>query len=347
MTIQTPRTNTTGRLDRGWHRPRSTVAALATAAAFAVALDTASARANDYPTRPITMVVPFAAGGPTDAVGRVIARAMSTTLGKQIIIENITGAGGILGRAKTASAAPDGYTLLLGGLGMSTSATLYRKLPYDPVEAFDTIGLFANTPMVVLARKDMPAPDVGAFFDYVRTNKDRVNLGHGGLGSGSHICGLVLMSALQAKPTTVPYRGSGPAMLDLMAGHVDVLCDQTTTAVPPMRDGSIKGYAVTTKKRVPMIPDLPTLSEAGLPGIEIDNWAGMFTTKGTPKLIVDKLAAALRAAISEPDIVKKLAEFGAVPERPDTVTPEAFAAFFRGDVARWAPIIKADGTYAD
>jgi tripartite-type tricarboxylate transporter receptor subunit TctC len=332
-----------------WQSSRRIFVACATAIALVIVPGTASAAvaADTYPTRPITMVVPFAAGGPTDAVGRVIARAMSTTLGQQIIIENVTGAGGILGRAKTASAVPNGYTLLLGGLGMSTSATLYRKLPYDPVNAFAPIGLFANTPMVVLARKDMPATDIGAFFEYIRTNKDRVNLGHGGLGSGSHICGLVLMSALQTRPTTVPYRGSGPAMLDLTAGHVDVLCDQTTTAVQPMRDGSVKGYAVTTKARVSMIPDLPTLDESGLPGVELDNWTGLFTTRGTPKPIVDKLAAALRAAISDPQVIKKLAEFGAVPEQPDKVTPEAFDAFFRADVAKWAPIIRADGTYAD
>jgi tripartite-type tricarboxylate transporter receptor subunit TctC len=326
---------------------RWTFVARAAALALAAVPSAAFAAADGYPTRPITMVVPFAAGGPTDAVGRVIARSMSATLGRQIVIENVTGGGGILGRAKTASASPDGYTLLLGGLGMSTSATLYRKLPYDPVNAFAPVGLFAKTPMVVIARKDMAAKDIGAFLDQIRTSKDRLNLGHGGLGSGSHICGLVLMSALQTKPTTIPYRGSGPAMLDLIAGHVDVLCDQTTTAVPPMRDGSVKGYAVTTKERVPMIPDLPTLEEAGLRDIGLDNWTGLFTTKGTPKPIVDKLAAALRAAISDPEINKKLAEFGAVRENPDTVTPEAFGAFFRADVEKWAPIIKADGTYAD
>jgi tripartite-type tricarboxylate transporter receptor subunit TctC len=303
--------------------------------------------AQSYPSRTIHLIVPFAAGGPTDALGRVIAHSMSATLGKQVAIDNVTGAGGTLARARTAQADADGYTMMLAGLGTATSVTLYRKLPYDPLGAFDTVGLIAKVPMVVIGRKDLPPKDTGELISYIRANKDKVTFGDGGLGSGSQFCGLLLMAALQVKMTVVSYRGSGPAMLDLIGGRIDLLCDQTTTTISQMRGGMVKGYAVTMKTRVPTAPELPTLNEAGLDAFELSNWYGLMVPRGTPRPIVDQLAGALRTGISDATVLKRLDEFGAIPVSPDLATPDAFAAFFRAEVARWAPIIKAQGIYAD
>ena len=316
--------------------------------AFALlAFAAVSASAQNYPARTINLIVPFAAGGPSDALARLVAQSMSATLGQQVAIENVTGAGGTLGAAKGAQSRPDGYTMLLAHIGQSASVTLYRKLPYDPVGAFDAIGLIAEVPMVVVGRKDLPPKDIGELIGFIKANKDKVTYGNGGVGSASHFCGLLFMSAVQAEMTTVSYRGSGPAMLDVLGGRVDLLCDQTTTTTSHMRSGTIKGYAVTMKVRVPAAPELPTLSEAGLRDFDLSVWYGLVVPKGTPKPIADQLSAALRAAISDATVVKRLAEFGAQPVSPDRATPDAFAAFLRADVAKWAPVIKAAGVYAD
>ena len=316
--------------------------------AFALlAFAAVSVSAQNYPARTINLIVPFAAGGPSDALARLVAQSMSATLGQQVAIENVTGAGGTLGAAKGAQSRPDGYTMLLAHIGQSASVTLYRKLPYDPVGAFDAIGLIAEVPMVVVGRKDLPPKDIGELIGFIKANKDKVTYGNGGVGSASHFCGLLFMSAVQAEMTTVSYRGSGPAMLDVLGGRVDLLCDQTTTTTSHMRSGTIKGYAVTMKARVPAAPELPTLSEAGLRDFDLSVWYGLVVPKGTPKPIADQLSAALRAAISDATVVKRLAEFGAQPVSPDRATPDAFAAFLRADVAKWAPVIKAAGVYAD
>jgi tripartite-type tricarboxylate transporter receptor subunit TctC len=316
--------------------------------AFALlAFAAVSASAQNYPARTINLIVPFAAGGPSDALARLVAQSMSATLVQQFAIENVTGAGGTLGAAKGAQSRPDGYTMLLAHIGQSASVTLYRKLPYDPVGAFDAIGLIAEVPMVVVGRKDLPPKDIGELIGFIKANKDKVTYGNGGVGSASHFCGLLFMSAVQAEMTTVSYRGSGPAMLDVLGGRVDLLCDQTTTTTSHMRSGTIKGYAVTMKARVPAAPELPTLSEAGLRDFDLSVWYGLVVPKGTPKPIADQLSAALRAAISDATVVKRLAEFGAQPVSPDRATPDAFAAFLRADVAKWAPVIKAAGVFAD
>ena len=316
--------------------------------AFALlAFAAVSASAQNYPARTINLIVPFAAGGPSDALARLVAQSMSATLGQQVAIENVTGAGGTLGAAKGAQSRPDGYTMLLAHIGQSASVTLYRKLPYDPVGAFDAIGLIAEVPMVVVGRKDLPPKDIGELIGFIKANKDKVTYGNGGVGSASHFCGLLFMSAVQAEMTTVSYRGSGPAMLDVLGGRVDLLCDQTTTTTSHMRSGTIKGYAVTMKVRVPAAPELPTLSEAGLRDFDLSVWYGLVVPKATPKPIADQLSAALRAAISDATVVKRLAEFGAQPVSQDRATPDTFAAFLRADVAKWAPVIKAAGVYAD
>jgi len=303
--------------------------------------------AQTFPARSLTLIVPFAAGGPSDALARLIGQSMSTTLGQSILIENVTGAGGTVAAAKAAQAKADGYTLLLAHIGQAASVTLYRKLPYDPVGAFDTIGLIAEVPMVVVGRKDLPAKDLGELLVYIKANKDKVTYGNGGIGSASHFCGLLFMSALQADMTTVSYRGSAPAMLDVLGGRLDVLCDQTTTTNTHIRSGAIKGYGVTMKARAASLPELPTLSEAGLRDFDLSVWYGLVAPKGAPKPAIDQLAAALRAAISDATVVKRLAEFGAQPVSQARATPETFAEFLRADVAKWAPVIKAAGAYAD
>ena len=305
------------------------------------------AAAQNYPARSINLIVPFAAGGPSDALARVIGQAMSATLGQQIAIDNVTGAGGTLAAAKGAQARPDGYTLLLAHIGQSASVTLYRKLPYDPVGAFDTIGLIAEVPMVIVGRKDLPPKDIGELISYIKANKDKVTYGNGGVGSASHFCGLLFMSAMQAEMTTVSYRGSAPAMLDVLGGRLDLLCDQTTTTTSHMKAATIKAYAVTMKARVPSAPELPTLSEAGLADFDLSVWYGLMVPKGTPKPIVDQLSAALKNAITDATVVKRLGEFGAQPVTAERATPESFAAFMRADVGKWAPVIKAAGVYAD
>lgn len=316
-------------------------------AGVVMAVACGAARTQTFPLKPVTVVIPFAAGGPTDALGRVIAQSMSGFLGQSVVVENVTGAGGTLARAKVAQAQPDGYSVLLAGLGTATSVTLYRNLTFNPVDSFDTVGLIARVPMVLVGRKDLPVKDAGELVKYIATNKEKVSFGDGGIGSGSQFCGLLLMSSLNVKMTAVSYRGSGPAMLDLIGGRIDLLCDQTTTTLSHISGGTIKGYAVTIKNRVASAPALPTLSESGLRDFELSNWYGFMVRKGTPRPVVDQLARALRASLNDPNTVKRFGEFGAIPASQELATPEAFATFFRAEVDKWAPIIKAAGIYAD
>ncbi|MGV3654967.1 MAG: tripartite tricarboxylate transporter substrate-binding protein, partial [Noviherbaspirillum sp.] len=224
------------------------------------------AHAQQYPTKGITMLVPFAAGGPTDTVARLIAQAMGTKLNQTIIVENVGGAGGTIGAGRAAKASPDGYTIFLHHIGMATAPTLYRKLPYNPLTDFETIGLVTDVPMTIVARKDFPAKDFKEVVSYVKANKDKVTYANAGVGAASHLCGMLLMTALGTEMTTVPYKGTGPAMNDLLGGQVDLMCDQTTNTTSQIKSGKIKVYGVTTKDRVASLPDVPTLSEAGLPG---------------------------------------------------------------------------------
>ncbi|MFO1350101.1 MAG: tripartite tricarboxylate transporter substrate-binding protein [Gammaproteobacteria bacterium] len=303
--------------------------------------------AQDYPSKAITMVVPFAAGGPTDTVGRLIAQAMGTTLGQQIIVENAGGAGGTLGAGRVARADADGYTILLHHIGQATSATLYRKLPYRPADGFEPIGLITDVPMTLVARKDFPADDLKGLLAYVKANKDKVTLANAGVGSASHLCGLLFMSAIDTALTTVPYKGTGPAMNDLLGGQVDLLCDQTTNTTGQIKGGKIKVYGVTAKTRVPALPEVPTLGEAGMPGFEIAVWHGLYAPKNTPKEVIGKLAGALQAALKDQNVIQRFAELGTAPVSPERATPEALAAHLKAEIERWAPIIQKAGVYAD
>ncbi len=265
----------------------------------ATTLLVAPAFAQDWPQRQITMVVPFAAGGPTDTVARMVAERMSADLGHQIIVENIGGAGGTLGAGNVAKADPDGYTVLLHHIGMATSATLYRNLAYDTLNAFDYVGLVTEVPMVVVARKDFEPNDFTAFISYVKDNADNLTLANAGIGSASHLCGMMLMSALEAPLVTVPYKGTGPAMTDLLGGQTDIMCDQTTNTTQQIKGGTIKAYAVTTPERLELFPDLPTAMESGLDGFDVSIWHGIYTPKGTPAEVNERLSKSLQSALAD------------------------------------------------
>jgi len=306
-----------------------------------------AASSQDYPTKPINIIVPAAAGGPTDTLTRVLAQAMGEALRQQMIIENVGGAGGTIGINRAAKARPDGYTLLLYHIGMATSPALYRKLPYDTLNDFDYIGQVADVPMMLIAKKTMAAANFREFLPYAKANKDKLTYANAGLGSASYLCGILFMSAIDANFTMVPYKGTGPAMNDLVGGQVDFMCDQTTNTVPQIKSGNVKAYGVTTASRLASFPNLPTLDEQGLKGFDLVVWNGLFAPKGTPKPALDKLVAALQAAVQAPAFRARLADLGAEPVPPSKATPASLGTLLKAEVEKWAPIIRKSGVYAD
>lgn len=312
-----------------------------------LALLASAAQAQNYPTKPITMVVPFAAAGPTDILGRIIAQSMSTALKQTVIVQNVGGAGGTIGVDKVAKAKPDGYTILLQNIGMSTSPTLYRKLSYNPLTDFEYIGLVADVPMTLIARKDFPADNFKDFVAYVKANKDKVTLAHAGLGASSQLCGLLFMNAIETNLTTVPYKGTAPAMNDILGGQVDLLCDQTTNTTGQIKSGKVKVYGVTSKVRVASLKDIPTLDEQGLKDFEVVVWHGIFAPKGTPKHALDALVAGLQAALKDANVKRLLADLGTEPVAQARGTPEALQALLKSEIVKWSPLIKNASEYAD
>lgn len=303
-----------------------------------------------YPDKPVTIVIPFAAGGPTDKVARDFAEAVRKPLGGQaIVIDNVAGAGGTLGIAKVAKAAPDGYTLLLTHIGMSTSPALYRNLQWKPLEDFEYLGLVNEVPMTLVGRSTLPANTYGELVTWVNANKGKINLANAGLGSASHLCGMLLQSTLKADMTPVPYKGTAPAMNDLLGGQVDIMCDQTTNTTGQIESGKIKAYAVTTTKRLttPALAKLPTLDEAGLKGFNVTIWHAVYAPKGTPKAVLDKVNAALKVALKDPTFIKNQEALGAVVTNDARVNPADHKKFVEAEIAKWSPIIKANGQYAD
>ena len=323
-----------------------TMKALALGLAGAITISLGAA-AQTYPNRPITMVVPFAAGGPTDTVARLIGQSMTQTLGQQVVIENVGGAGGTLGAARVAKATADGYTVLLHHIGHATSATLYRKLPYDTIGDFEPIGLVTDVPMTIIAKKDLPPNNFQELVAFMKANRDKVSLANAGVGAASHLCGMLFQSAIQTVVTTVPYRGTGPAMNDLTGGHVDVMCDQTTNTTGQITAGAVKAYAVTAPARLSTLPNLPTVGEAGMPQLEVAVWHGLYAPKGTPKPAIDRLIAALQAALQDATVKARFADLGTEPVALARATPDALRAHLTAEIDRWAPIIKAAGEYAD
>ena len=305
------------------------------------------ANAQTYPERPITLIVPFVAGGGADAVGRVIANGMSAQLNQPIVIENVGGAGGTLGAGRGARAQPDGYTLTLTHLGQAASATLYRKLPFDPIGDFEPIGVTAMVPMIIIGPKSSTAKDIVELIAQIRSKKNGMTIANGGLGSGSHFCGMLFMTALKTQMQVVPYKSAAPAMNDVLGGRIDVMCDQVTTAGEQAKSGAVTAFAVTTKARLPGMPDLPTLNELVLPGFELGIWIGLAAPKGTSQPILEKLASAMKAALANPDVVRRLDEFGTQPAAKELLEPARFKKFFQEEADKWRPIITESGTYAD
>ncbi len=321
---------------------RKTAAALALSA-FAVltALATA-ARADNYPSRTIALVVPFPPGGPSDVVARIIADGMSRQLHQTVIIENVGGAGGTIGTARVAAATPDGYTLLAAGMGSHVAApVLTPNVRYDAVKDFEPIGLTANAPVAVVARKDFPAKDLKEFVAYVKAQGDNVKQAHGGVGSSSHMACLLLTSELGLKPKLIPYRGTGPALADLIGNHVDFYCDQVVSVAPAVKGKTIKAYVVSGNAPSPALPGVPSAKAAGIPEFQLSIWSAMYAPKGTPKDVVAKLSAALAKALDDPAVAKRLVDLGgAVPTKAER-GPAHLAAVLKADIAKWHPILQA------
>jgi tripartite-type tricarboxylate transporter receptor subunit TctC len=314
---------------------------------LALTLTTGLAHAA-WPDKPVTIIVPFAAGGPTDIVARSVADAMSKTLtGARFVVENVGGAGGIVGASKVAKAPNDGYTILVHHIGMATTPALYKKLNYDPTKDFEYIGLLTDVPMTLLTKKALPPNNLKELIAYLKVNKDKVNMANAGIGSASHLCGLLFMSAIQTDLTTVPYKGTAPAMTDLRGGQVDLLCDQTTNTTGVINAGEVKAMAVTSPKRLPTLKNLPTMAEQGLPSASLAVWHGMYAPKGTPKDVVRLLQVSLSAALKNPDLVKRFSELGTEPVAADRVNPEALEKHLLAEIAKWTPIIKKANIYAD
>ncbi|WP_420042317.1 tripartite tricarboxylate transporter substrate-binding protein [Acidovorax delafieldii] len=318
------------------------------AAAAAAAL---GAHAQDYPAKDkvVTLVVPFTAGGPTDRVARDLAEALRKPLGANVVVDNTAGAGSTIGAARVARATPDGYTLLLNHIGMSTMPALYRKLPFSVPNDFEYLGLVNDVPMTLIARPNIPANNMKELMAWIAQNKGKINLGNAGLGAASHLCGLLFQNAVKVEMTTVPYKGTAPAITDLIGGQIDLLCDQTTNTTSQIEAKKVKAFAVTTSKRLttPALKDLPTLAESGLKNFEVTIWHGLYAPKGTPAAVVTKINDALKVALKDPDFIKKQEGLGAVVVTDKRVEPAEHKKFVQAEIDKWGAIIKAAGTYAD
>jgi tripartite-type tricarboxylate transporter receptor subunit TctC len=309
--------------------------------AAAIALSAGTAGAQPYPSRQVTVIVPFAAGGPTDIVARIVGDHMSRTLGKQIVVENTVGAGGTTASTRAKRAAPDGYTIIMGHMGThAASVALYPNLAYDPAADFEPIGLAAGTPVLLVAKKDFPAKDLKEFVAYVQKNADKMNQAHAGIGSVSHVTCLLLNSIMKVKPTAVPFNGTGPALNALVGGQVDYMCDQIVSVVAQVNAGTIKAYAIGTAERNPALPNVPTTKEAGLPEFQAQAWNALFAPKGTPPEIVAKLNETYMKGLEDETTRKRLLELGSVLPDKNGQTPAALLKLVQSEVARWNPILK-------
>ena len=295
---------------------------------------------KDWPTKSIQLIVPFAAGGPTDSIARLISVPMGQALGQTVVVENVPGAGGTIASTKVARAAPDGYTIYIHHMGMATAEALYDKLPYDPMTSFEYIGQVADVPMVLLGKKDLPANNFKELEAYIKANGSKVTMANAGPGAVSQLCGLLFQSRMGVKLTNIPYKGTGPALTDLLGGQVDLLCDQTTQTIPYIKDGRVKAFGTTTMKRLPAIPNVPTLNEQGLKGFEVKVWHGVYAPKGTPQPILNKINAALKKALNSPDVKKRLddANIDIVPM--DKVSAQGLKDHLDKEINVWGPVIR-------
>ena len=318
------------------------------AAASVAAFGTSAA---DFPAKDktVTLVVPFAAGGPTDRVARDLAEAMRKPLGANVVVDNTAGAGSSIGAARVARATPDGYTLLLNHIGMSTMPALYRKLPFNVLNDFEYLGMVNEVPMTLIARPNMPANNMKELTAWIQQNKGKINLGNAGLGAASHLCGLLFQQATQVDMTPVPYKGTAPAITDLIGGQIDLLCDQTTNTTGQIESKKVKAYAVTTSKRLstPVLKDLPTLAESGLKNFDVSVWHGLYAPKGTPADVQKKINDALKVALKDPEFIKKQEALGAVIITDPRVDSADHKKFVASEIDKWGAVIKSAGTYAD
>ena len=312
----------------------------AVAGAGALLTSNLASAQKDWPTKNIQLIVPFAAGGPTDSIARLIAVPMGQSLGQTVVVENVPGAGGTIASTKVARAAPDGYTIYIHHMGMATAQALYDKLPYDPMTSFEYIGQVADVPMVLLGKKDLPANNFKELEAYIKANGSKVTMANAGPGAVSQLCGLLFQSRLGVRLTNIPYKGTGPALTDLLGGQVDLLCDQTTQTIPYIKDGRVKAYGTTTMKRLPAIPNVPTLNEQGLKGFEVKVWHGVYAPKGTPQPILDKINVALKKALSTPDVMKRLddANIDIVPA--EKISAKGLKDHLDREINVWGPVIR-------
>ena len=325
-------------------KPRHLIQAFVSASC---ALVCGLAAAQTYPSKPISLVVPFAAGGPTDIVARTLAASMGKSLGQTVLVENKVGAGGTLAAAYVAKANPDGYTFLIHHNGMSTAPALYRKMAFNPLTDFEYVSQVVDVPMTLLGRKDLPAKNLQELNAYVKANAKSINLANAGLGAVSHLCGMLFQQALGVDLTTVPFSGTAPAMNALLGGQVDLLCDQTTQTTQHIKAGTVRMYGVTTKQRIRALPDALTLNESGLKDFEVIVWHGVYAPKGTPAAVIDKVGAAVRASLKDPAFVARMADLGAeiVPESKQS--PEGLRSWLQSEISKWGPVIRSAGVYAD
>jgi tripartite-type tricarboxylate transporter receptor subunit TctC len=322
-------------------------AALSTCAMVLAISAAAPAQAQAWPTKTITLVIPFAAGGPTDVMGRTLSVALTKALGQSVVVENKVGAGGTIGAGYVAKAAPDGYTFFLHHNGMASSTALYRKLAFNPLTDFEYVSQVADVPMTMLARKDFPSNTFPEMMVYVKANAAKINLANAGLGAVSHLCGMLFQQAIGADLQTIPFSGTAPALNALLGGQVDVMCDQTTQTIPHIKAGSVKFYGVTTRARIKALPDAPTLHEQGLKDFEMVVWHGIYAPKGTPAEVLTKMNAALRTSLKDAEVMRRFAELGAeiVPESKQT--PAALQSWLKSEIDRLGPLIRAAGKFAD
>lgn len=305
-----------------------------------------NAAAQDFPSKPVMFTVPFAAGGPADVIGRILANGMSKVLNQQFVVENTVGAGGTIGTARVAASPPDGYSLLLMHISHAANVAFYPNLRYDPIKDFEPIGLVAESPMAIVARKDFPASNFKEFVAYLSANNEKMTYGFAGIGSASHLCSLLFFHAINTTVNGAPYKGTAPALNDLLGGHLDFMCDQTINVLQPVKSGLVKAFAATTPQRLKVAPDLPTIAEFGLPDFQMVVWYAMYAPKGTPKPIIDKLSAALQKALQDPEVQERLAQSGAETVPPERARPDVLRDHLKLEIDRWVPIIRKAGVLA-
>ena len=326
----------------------SSLLAAATTLALSIAAPASAGAQDAYPSMPVTVIVPFAAGGPTDGLARIVAQSLTQELGQQVLVENIPGAGGTIGSGRVAKAEPDGYTLLVGHAGtLAANVSLYRKLPYSSVDDFEPIGFMGDVPQILLVKNDLPVQTAAEFITYAKEHQDQINCGTAGVGSAAHLGGLLLNAALGTQIELVSYKGAGPAMNDLMGGQIDCMVDVTTTAVPQIKAGMVRPLAVLRAERIAVVPDVPTTAEVGLQNMEANIWNVLLAPKGTPQPVLDRLTTALHEAMQDPAVQERLAQLGVELPTQTQATPEEIRAYIQAEIDRWLPVIKAAGVSAD